>query len=1233
MGGLPLDRKLVCMGVQFGRKLFGAAGLLVAVGMLSTGLGKAQRPAGSLAGLLTDTHSAPLANATVTVRNVITGAFVVGKTSRGGRYRFQDLAEGEYTLSATGPKGTGEVGGIVISPGHESHVQAVIDLTAGHSAAADLAGTRGEIKSKDRAQERNGRELLARAREQGNLVPLRMAPEMSFPLASISVLPVTSSRRSPPYVVSGLSRDPNVPLSIASVVAELEPIGLVALQNSALGARLPWRPEIAAVRFADVQQGESLDATQLESLPMSTDFALPLSDSRRSDGGADERHEVPDRASPRIIVDSLEFRSAFGGLHRGNGSEFATGASALGLVRRSGIEGVPSGHRDHAALNIETRHGTEHLHGQFSLFNLQRRFEAQNSSMQWVKESVAGSGSRVPTFTGDSFSLSDLGLRWGAGIGGVLHRPHLFWFGALDGYERNDSAMAAVRHPEQFFAQPTNDQMQLLSAQLSLSGIDPISSGVSAYSKVLESLAELLGPTARSSRQMSGFGRLDWKGGERHQFTLEGNGQRSKSPGGGSTRAWQTYGSHSLGTMDTASDWLLGRWGISVTPNLLAITQGSFGRHVQSQEPEEPSEFEQSLNINAWGRLPQIVVDSRDGFTIGNPARFGRGRYPDENIYSLQQQMKWSHGNVLLNAGGGFIHETDATSRLRNQTGTYYYSSVEDFAADSLAFFAFGLNGQLNPMNQHNCDQRGKPWRDAAGALHGLGYLPCYSYYSQMIGPSNWWLSTNDWSGHATAQWRTTKRSVFTLAMRWELEQLPAPISRLDNPDLPLTEHLPALGSQWGPRAGLAWGAGESRWPVLRLGYGMYFTRTPNAVIETALTQTGSSKGDLSFFMRPTDNLSGGGAPPFPYVLAGAPGKVVKPGAVEFAPSFHNGQVHQAELSIEETLPGRVHLEASGVASLGRRLPVTVDANIDPVTNPKTITYAIVDGNGSGPIKAQQITVPFFASWPSASSGSGGRFNSHYQQVSEISSRANSTYESMVLRLSRNAHGLMFRGRYTFGHAADWNPNESTQISGPSVLDPVDFRQEYGVSDLDVRHSATAAVILQPKWKLKDFAGYVGNAWMMSGVGNFHSGSPYTMRTAGSLAKEFNVNGQAIIGLSTGMNGYGGDNRVYGVGRNTYRCPATWKADLRIAKSFNLGQMRQLELMAESFNLFNHQNVTQIETVGYSIEQGTLNGAMPRLSFLTGLKAGQTEFGKALDINATDYYHPRQFQFGARMRF
>jgi hypothetical protein len=524
---------------------------------------------------------------------------------------------------------------------------------------------------------------------------------------------------------------------------------------------------------------------------------------------------------------------------------------------------------------------------------------------------------------------------------------------------------------------------------------------------------------------------------------------------------------------------------------------------------------------------------------------------------------------------------------------------------------------------------------DSMATLHGLGYLPCYSYYSQTMGPAHWWLSTNDWAGYVTSQWQPTKRLVLSLAMRWERQQLPPALTSLRNQDLPLTQTLPNLGNNWGPRASLAWGLAESHWPVLRFGYGMYFGRTQNAVVETALTQTGSLNGDLNFFMRPTDNLNAGGAPPFPYVLSGVSASAVKPGAVEFAPGFRNGEIHQAEAAVEEKLPGGLHLEAAALASLARRLPITVDTNIDPAANPKTITYAVVDGNGSGPIKTPQLTVPFYASWPSAHSPTGfaGRLYPNYQQVTELFSRANSTYEAAMLRLSRNGRGLTVRARYTYAHAMDWNPNESTQVTGSSVLDPTDFSQEYGTSNLDIRHSVSTALIWEPKWKLSNRVRLLANGWMVSGIGQFHSGLPYSMRIAGSLAREFNTAGAAIVALGTGMNGYGGDNRVYGVGRNTFRYPSTWKADLRLGKSFSLGHMRQLELLAESFNLFNHQNVTELETAGYSIESGSVNGSLPRLNFLTGLKTGQAEFGKPLNINATNFYRERQIQFGARIRF
>ena len=87
----------------------------------------------------------------------------------------------------------------------------------------------------------------------------------------------------------------------------------------------------------------------------------------------------------------------------------------------------------------------------------------------------------------------------------------------------------------------------------------------------------------------------------------------------------------------------------------------------------------------------------------------------------------------------------------------------------------------------------------------------------------------------------------------------------------------------------------------------------------------------------------------------------------------------------------------------------------------------VVDGTGQGPIKAAQITVPFYASWPSATTGTAGRLNPDYQQITEIMSRANSTYEAAMVKLTRyGRRGLSLHAHYTYAHAMDWNPNEST---------------------------------------------------------------------------------------------------------------------------------------------------------------------------------------------------------------
>jgi hypothetical protein len=263
----------------------------------------------------------------------------------------------------------------------------------------------------------------------------------------------------------------------------------------------------------------------------------------------------------------------------------------------------------------------------------------------------------------------------------------------------------------------------------------------------------------------------------------------------------------------------------------------------------------------------------------------------------------------------------------------------------------------------------------------------------------------------------------------------------------------------------------------------------------------------------------------------------------------------------------------------------------------------------------------------------------NYQQISSIESRANSTYDAAMVRLVRyGGHGLSLHAHYMYAHATDWNPNESAQVAGSDVLDPADFGLEYGTSNLDIRHSAGMTLLYSAPWKVQNWEGWLANGWGIAAVGKYHSGLPFTMRTSGYIPG-FYDSGTLIQGVATGINGSGGDNRLYEIGRNTYRYPATYDGDARVSRRFNLAHNRQLELLAESFNLFNHQNVTLIETTGYYIDRGSTSGGPATLNFMTGLtKTGLpsptlVEFGKPLNVNATDFFRPREIEVGLKARF
>jgi len=1286
---------------------------------------------GSVAGQLTDLHSAPLGGVAVVLRNAATGAEAHAVTQKNGAFHFASLAAGTYTLEADAAQlGRGRLEGIFVAAGAEARLRLAVELgpeapglteaaapgrvpaaaavTSGETVAgllpraqgdgAALSGTGTTAKaSSPRESEPLGRpserpaatgpslELTASIPQpslrsvtlgpggsnSATQAPMRMTePARTPPLPEIEIPRPAAAGGPGTRELAKLETQPvPVEVALALAVPHAMPLEASFAIYVAPVAAAAERPDPAAPAAAT-----AITAEQLQALPVSgrrwQDFLLETpAASAGSDSSQLSFRGTQETAETTIdgANTSLAFASAGASSHAADQQDGnAGGQSPMGQAwtGRRGLGISESAVREvtTAAGNVEadgmrsaggrtniwTESGGNALHGQGFIFDRQNTWGARNPFTQWVENTGTAA---EPNFTATPFTPPDHEEVMGLGMGSRIRRDKLFWFGALDSSHRNDPGLATVKDPAEFFnlPEPTSAPVTLLSAQLGESQNQAFNdylgvAGTGYAPAGLEQLAALLGPAPRTAAQWVGFARVDWQATERQRFTLEGTGADWNSNGGGITRISATYGSHSFGSGHAEQEWVLGRWEAYLSPNLLGVTQGSAGRAVMSERPSAPSSFEQAfLSGNFWGQLPQIVVDSRYGFTIGNPSRFGQGSYPDERLYHGQQMLDWVHNGLLVKAGFELDHDADATSLLHNQTGTYHYANVASFISDALAFEKFGLADALDARNPHNCGTTDTKF----------GSQPCYSYFSQTMGPANWHLSTNDWAGYMTAQWQPAKIVVLSAGVRWEREQMPPPIALLANTELPLTQVVPSPGNNWGPRASLAMGKEKSRWPVMRFGYGMYYGRTENATIETALTQTGSLRGDLSFFMRPSDDCQfcSGGSPPFPYVFAGQPASVVKPGAVEFAPNFRNPEIHQAVASVEETLPSRVEVAGSAMLSLGRRLPVAIDTNFDPAFNPGTIAYSVKDPTGKGPIKTNQVTVPFYASWPSASSASGvaGRLNPDYQQISEIMSRANSTYEAAMVRITRDSRrGLSLHAHYTYAHAMDWNPNETTLVAGSDVLDPANFSAEYGVSSLDVRHSAAVMAMLSAPWKARGFAGRVVNGWMLSGIGQFRSGLPYTMRTSGSLPEEFTSTGAVIAGLGPGMNGSGGDNRVYGVGRNTFRYPDTWKADLRLAKRFDLGEERELEVLAESFNLFNHRNVTELETTGYSIENSGSSGTPPTLCYLTintigyascgtttttGTGTPLPAFGQPLNINGTDFYRERQIELGVRMRF
>jgi hypothetical protein len=149
------------------------------------------------------------------------------------------------------------------------------------------------------------------------------------------------------------------------------------------------------------------------------------------------------------------------------------------------------------------------------------------------------------------------------------------------------------------------------------------------------------------------------------------------------------------------------------------------------------------------------------------------------------------------------------------------------------------------------------------------------------------------------------------------------------------------------------------------------------------------------------------------------------------------------------------------------------------------------------------------------------------------------------------------------------------------------------------------------------------------------NGVPYSAGLSGSstnLVSAMSPTGY-VTGTQSGngsFNGSDGAVRIPGLERDAFKQPATYMFDARISKRFTVHEGYQLELLAEGFNLLNHQNVTSMNMTAYSL--GTAKTSSGQ-AYNTLTEYTSATFGTANNSNNNKIYSPRQLQLGARFQF
>ena len=615
------------------------------------------------------------------------------------------------------------------------------------------------------------------------------------------------------------------------------------------------------------------------------------------------------------------------------------------------------------------------------------------------------------------------------------------------------------------------------------------------------------------------FAKLDWNLGRGQQISLDINFLRFISPNGIQTP--QILTNNALTAANASSTVRTGYSRVSWT----AATGSSSVNELRlgwfkDRDYDEP---DPNLLPKQTGPLTVTIAGTNVGAAPDYPRLF-----PSELRFQATDTWRMTLGKHLIEAGFDFANTRDYVSSLKNQYGTYAYSSFASFATD------FSGN--------------------AAGAR-------TYQSFTQVFGNPIVDLTTRDYSFFIQEQWRVLPSLTLNAGVRYQYAQLPQP--QLSNPDYPQTGRIHSSPNDWAPRVSAAWSPG--RRTVVRSGFGLFYARIQANLLQTLFINNGKYQPSILV----TPNTAS--APVFPNRLSASTGLPTGSVSLTFAsPQFRTPYTMQSDLTIERDLGHDVTVSAGYVWNRGLQFISVRDLNVGP-TGP-SVTYRINDASGNS-----------VGTWTTPTYLLANRVDPRYQQLLQVENGGQTWYNAMVLQATkRYSHGLVASAQYTWSHAIDTgNQGNVTNAAIYAVRTTLngDYSGDKGTSLLDVRHRFVLNSSWQPRLTKSNtrLARWLINGWQLSEITTIQSAPPATT-TVRVVGTPF-----AGAAFPTTLNGLGGSTRVPFLPYSNLRIDGIYRVDARLSHEFPLTERIHSVVNFEVFNLFNRISDTGVLTEAYSV--------------------------------------------------